>query len=94
MNDLSDVFTARTYGDFFRQFDESQLHIMQSELTDLSLAMRFEVMGKTEEFILDLDSTHNLQYCKKMEGVRRNYKGFDSLDTIQAFGYGSYKLGF
>ena len=30
VNGLSDVFTARTYGNFLRQFDQSNLHNVQS----------------------------------------------------------------
>src|SRR5690606_35250354 len=36
-------------------------------------------------FILDLDSTSNRQYGRKMEGVETNYNGVMCLDTIKAF---------
>ena len=81
----SAMFTPKTYGNFLRDFTEEQLHEMQKRLTDLSLDMRHEVVGKTESFTLDMDSSSNEQFGVKMQGVEVNKDGVMCLDTAQAF---------
>lgn len=80
-----DMFSAKTYGNFLRSFSYQDLSSMQKRLTDLSLDMRLEVIGKTDDFIVDVDSTPNQQYGLKMEGVEMNKDGYRSLDTAKAF---------
>lgn len=79
------MFTAKTYGNFLREFSEVSMHDMQRRLTDLSLDMRAEVIGKTASFTVDMDSTSNQQYGVKMQGVEMNKDGVMCLDTAQAF---------
>lgn len=79
------VYSAKSCGDFLRSFNRLQIRTLNQKLVDNGFAMREAVIGKTESFTIDLDSTSNPQYGKKMEGVVTNYKGIDCLDTIHAF---------
>lgn len=47
--------------------------------------MREWLYPNQKSIIIDIDSTENKQYAKKMEGVTMNYKGTECLDTIKAF---------
>ena len=79
------TYSAKSYGDYFRSFTEYQCKTLQYKLAELSYELRAKSIGKTKSFTLDLDSTSNQQYGKKMEGVEENYKGISCLDTLKAY---------
>lgn len=78
-------YTAKSYGDFLRRFSTYNCKILQYALIRQSLRLRRVAIGETESFTIDLDSTSNQQYGKKMEGVQTNYKNIECLDTLKAF---------
>ena len=80
-------FTAKRYGDFLRSFSGEHLYLLRGLLTRFAFKLRQALFAgeKDEEFILDIDTSLNRQYAKVMEGVELNYKGFTSLDTLQAY---------
>lgn len=80
-------YHPKSYGDFLRQFSREDCRALNSSLTDLSYRLReaIPVSQDKREFVLDLDSTPNQQYGRKMEGVEINYQGIMCLDTIKAF---------
>lgn len=79
------VYTAKSCGDLLRNFTELHCKTLNYRLIANACALREKAIGKTESITIDIDSTSNRQYGKLMEGVERSYKGFDCLDTIQAF---------
>ena len=80
------VYSAKALGDFLRSFARVQCKELNRKLADLAFLLRPILHERFHDnFILDLDSTVNRQYGKKMEGVVENYEGVRSLETIQAF---------
>ena len=79
------AYTAKSIADFLRSFSNQDCKELNKRLVTLSLKLRALLFPEEKEIIIDIDSTHNQQYGKKMEGVVRNYKGFDSLETLHAF---------
>ena len=79
------AYSAKSYGNFLRTFSDYQCKTLQYALINQSFAMRADAVGRTDRFVLDIDSTSNRQYGKKMEGVELNYKNIECLDTLKAF---------
>jgi hypothetical protein len=79
------TYSAKSFGDFLRTFNDYHCKTLQYALINQSFAMRSDAVGKTNQFILDVDATSNRQYGKKMEGVELNYKNIECLDTLKAF---------
>ena len=77
-------YCPKSYGDFLRDFKPHQIKETNEILSSLAFTLRKD-LGLSKSITIDLDSTQNQQYAKKMEGVCRNYKGFEGLETIQAF---------
>ena len=82
---VNKTYTAKAYGDFLRSFTDYQCKTLQYALINQSFAMRAQSVGKTDKVTIDVDSTSNKQYGKKMEGVETNYKNIECLDTLKAF---------
>jgi hypothetical protein len=82
---VSKTYTAKSYGNFLRSFTDYQCKTLQHALINQSFALRAHAVGKTASFVIDVDTTSNQQYGKKMEGVETNYKNIECLDTLKAF---------
>jgi Transposase DDE domain group 1 len=82
---VSKTYTAKSYGNYLRAFTDYHCKTLQYALIHQSFAMRVSAIGKTETLTIDVDSTSNRQYGKKMEGVETNYKNIECLDTLKAF---------
>ena len=81
----SRCYSAKSFGNFLRAFDTYHCKLLQRSLIRQSLKLRRAAVGEIDSFTLDLDSTSNQQYAKKMEGVETNYKNIQCLDTLKAF---------
>jgi hypothetical protein len=79
------AYTAKSFGDFLRSFKPVHCKLLNRGVVENAFSLREAIFGRTDSITIDLDSTSNEQYGKKMEGVVRNYKGINCLDTIQAF---------
>ena len=78
-------YTPKTYGDFLRSFENLQAKQLNQCLSKQSYDLRSATLGKQPSITIDLDSTPNLQYGKKIEGAAYNYKKQWCLDTLHAF---------
>lgn len=79
------TYTPKAFGDFLRTFSDMHCKKMNHVLTQLAYGLRQQLYPKATSVTIDIDSTTNEQYGRKMEGVRTNYAGITGLDTIQAF---------
>lgn len=82
---VSRTYTAKSYGDYLRSFTDYQCKTLQYALINQSFAMRALAIGATDTLTIDVDSTSNRQFGKKMEGVETNFKNVECLDTLKAF---------
>ena len=86
----SKVYTARTYGNYLRSFNPAQIKALQDAAIHLNLALRADLERRwtktkadrrRDVLILDCDSTKNIQYGTKMEGVEKARDNKLALDT-------------
>ena len=77
-------YTSKSIGNFLRSFSSHQVNQLNHKLIENAFELR-ENLPKSNSITLDVDSTINRQYGKKMEGLGRAYDGTWGLDTIQAF---------
>src|SRR5690606_4532843 len=71
-----------TMGDFLRAFSARQIELLNELLLTTSMHIRSVLFPQDDFVIYSSDSTPNVQYGKKMEGVGWNYKKQWSLDTL------------
>ena len=80
-----DPYSSKSIGDFLRSYSTLELERSNLFLSETAFRLRNQLVPKSDSIILDIDSTSNHQYGKKMEGVAKNYNGLECLDTIQVF---------
>ncbi len=78
-------YSAKAYGDFLRSFGKMPCKELNHRLIELAYQTRTAVASQSKAITIDIDSTSNQQYGKKMEGVAVNYNNINCLDTIVAF---------
>ncbi len=78
-------YGSKTFGNFLRSFNILHCKSLNSLLCQLSLTLRHQIVPDQKSITLDIDSTTNEQFGKKMEGVCANYAGIVGLSTIQVF---------
>ena len=76
-------FTSKTFGNFLRSFQEVNCKALNVSLSQLAFRLRNQLFPESKSITLDIDSTTNEQFGKKMEGVCSNYAGIVGLNTIQ-----------
>lgn len=79
------VYSAKSCADFLRLFSSYQCKQLGHQLINYGYDVRLAAVGKTESITFDIDSTINQQHGRLMEGVKKNYKGTYSLDTLQVY---------
>lgn len=80
-----DVYSPKAWGDFLRDYSAMDIRSLQGGLIDEAFRLRSAIGFDSDFMVFDFDSTSNQQYGKKMEGVAKNYKFIDCLDTFQVF---------
>lgn len=91
-----DVAAVRTIGDFLRDFELEHIEKLNGFLNFMSRAAFKSLhvnLGdriKSQDLIIDMDSTYHEHFGEKIEGVAWNYKNEWSIETQVAFG----SLGF
>ena len=82
---VSKDYSAKTYGDWLRTFEP--IHCKQAvySLAETSMDLRAALGKPAKHVVIDLDSTVNEQWGKKMEDVRMCYEGTMGYDTLHAF---------
>lgn len=94
-NQLTDGACAdSTLGDFLRSFSQRQIELLNTLLLKTSLEMRKNLFPEEKFVIYSSDSTPNIQYGKKIEGVGWNYKNEWSLDTLGVYDHHGFTYGF
>ena len=78
-------YTPKSYGGFLRSFQPIQAKQLNQHLSQQAYALRSRFLPKQTSITIDLDSTPNEQYGKKIEGVAYNYKNQWCLDTLHTF---------
>ncbi|MBF0440578.1 MAG: IS1380 family transposase [Oligoflexales bacterium] len=63
------VYTAKSYGDYLREFTEPQIDEGNRALARSAFMQRAKIDKKMTSMTFDFDSTFNEQYAEKMEGV-------------------------
>lgn len=79
------VYSPKSYGDFLRSFSSINLAQLRWSLYDFGFYVRRRCGLDSKQFFFDIDSTPNIQYGRKMEGVRKNHKGQNCLDTLNLY---------
>lgn len=79
------VYGPKALGDFLRMFSDMHCKLLNHKLIENGFMLRNQLVPDARSFTIDIDSTTNQQYGRKMEGVRANYAGVVGLDTICAF---------
>lgn len=79
------VYSSKAFGDFLRAFSEFDCKKLNYSIIKMAYGLRQELFSDATSITIDIDSTTNEQYARKMEGVCYNYRGINGLDTIQAF---------
>lgn len=79
------TFEPITYGNFLRGFASKAIFHLNECLIKMAIKLRLALFREDKDFVLDIDSTHHVQYGKKMEGLGFNYDKKWGLDSIQAF---------
>jgi hypothetical protein len=85
--------TARSIGDWLRDFDDDLLERTQSFLPAQALGYRRHLKISTP-IVLDMDSTSHPQSGSKIEGVGWNYKNEWALDSLSCFCDAGFCYGF
>lgn len=78
------ALSPTSYGNFLRSFSAPNIRQLQKSLVMQASYLHRRVNPKGD-LILDIDSTSHLQYGKKMEGLKVNFSGENSLDSLQVF---------
>jgi hypothetical protein len=79
-------YTAKALGDFLRSFSHHHCLQLNHNLIEQAQKLRQRLPKEQRHSLtIDIDSTINRQYGKKMEGLGKAYNGVWGLDTIQAF---------
>ncbi len=86
--------SSKTAGNFLRSFNHLHLDDLNGVLLQQGIGLRKAIKEKNKNVTLDMDSTIHKQYGKKMEGVKYNYKGFTSLDSVNIFDQYGISYGF
>jgi Transposase DDE domain group 1 len=81
---LDGVPKPRAIGDWFRDFDETNISALNEFLIRQSLSFR-KKLAPFSPIIIDIDSTSHVQSGTKMEGLAYNYKDEWCLDSLVAF---------
>lgn len=61
-------YTAKSHGNFLRSFSALEIKSLTHNMCENAFVLRQQIQKKDSPFILDLDSTKNKQFGKKMEG--------------------------
>lgn len=81
-----ETYTSKSCGNFLRSFSNMNCKQLNYELINTGFKLRSQLpLEKQKSITIDLDSTINKQYGKKLEGGGVAYNGVYGLDTIQAF---------
>lgn len=78
-------YGPKALGDFLRLFSEMHCKNLNYKLIQNAFQLRRQLVPDAKSITIDIDSTTNQQYGRKMEGVCSNYAGIVGLDTICAF---------
>ena len=81
-----EIYPSKSCGNFLRSFSNMNCKQLNNELISTAFKLRSQLpVAKQKSITIDLDSTINKQYGKKLEGGGVAYNGVYGLDTIQAF---------
>lgn len=86
--------SSKVGGNFLRSFNQVDLENLNSEvLLEQGVGLR-KAMSSSKQVTLNMDSTEHKKYGKKMEGVKYNYQGFTSLNSVNLFDDHGISYGF
>lgn len=83
----------RAFGDYLRDFTDSNIEDSNELLTKQGLAARKQ-FAPDKPLILDMDSTSHVQSGSQIEGLGLNYKGEMCLDSLDSFDELGFCYGF
>lgn len=83
----------RAFGDFLRDFRGDHIEACNEFLTKQALAAR-KILAPDAPLILDMDSTSHVQSGRQIEGLGVNYKGENSLESLDSFDELGFSYGF
>lgn len=81
---LDGVPSARSIGEWLRDFEDSNIESLNDYLTRQALSFRMKLSPEAP-IVIDMDSTSHVQTGTKMEGLSYNYKDQWCLDSLLAF---------
>jgi hypothetical protein len=83
VNMFTEVPTAKSFGNFLRDFSESSIQTLRSLLKAQALEHRLKLSAAPITF--NIDSTPHEHHGDKIEGLELNYKGLWCLDSLEVF---------
>lgn len=85
--------SSKVAGNFLRSFNRLQLDSTNDVLLEQGVKLR-KALSPDKKVDLNMDSTEHKKFGKKMEGVKYNYQGFTSLNSVNIFDDHGISYGF